>query len=166
MEVIKNNNATNRNIRNNRMNSSSAKPVFQAKTPMDHAKADIKRAVKKAAGRYVQFENGVKGLLVAAAMYDNWPHFVVVDRDRKVQYVPSSETFETLDFDINFSVLNYIRTHEPAIIEDLVKNDVNAICDRPGLLTMVTVQRTRPTAAPAAQDKKKPAFSGKKNTTK
>jgi hypothetical protein len=151
MKTTKNSRPT-ANKQNNRFNSfnarnttTSSKPAFQAKTPLDNAKHDIQYAVKNAAGKYVKFENtGETGLLVGAAMHGGWPAYVLVDRDRKVKFVESNQKFDTIDYDINLSILNYLRNNEPEFIEELAKDAVSNSADPNGWLTRVTVKRQVP----------------------
>jgi hypothetical protein len=151
METNKNSRPT-ANKQNSRFNSFNArntatpsKPAFQAKTPLDNAKKDAQYAVKNAAGKYVKFEDtGEYGLLVGAAMHGGWPTYVVVDRDRKVKFVEVSHQFNTMDYDINLSILNYLRNNEPEFIEELAKDAVDKSADPNGWLTRIVVKRQVP----------------------
>ena len=167
MENVKNPRTNNTAVKNNhsRFNGgkSAAGATFQAKTPAELAKRDARKAAGVAAGRYVKFENtGESGLLTGVAMFDGWPVYVIVDRDRKVHFVESNQRFEFLDFDINFSVLNYLRNNEPDFIEELVANKVATTADRQGMITPITVQRPRLTEQPAGD--KKPGFKANSNS--
>lgn len=159
METVKNprnNRVNNRNKRGSKTNS----VAFQAKTPAEQAKAEVRRAAKSGSGKYVVFETtGEKGLMVGAAMLEGWPVYVVVDRDRKVRFVESTQRFEYLGYDINLSVLNYLRNNEPGFIEDIVAEEVAKVCDRQGMITPIVVQRQ--------PEQQKPAFkaNGKKQST-
>lgn len=151
METVK-------NPRNNRVNNHGSKPVgvaFQAKTPAEQAKADTRRAANTGSGKYVVFENtGEKGLMVGAAVLDGWPMYVIVDRDRKVRFVEPGQRFEYLGYDINFSILNYLRINEPEYIKNLVAEEVAKTCGRQGMITPIVVQRQT--------EQQKPAFKGNK----
>jgi hypothetical protein len=167
MDVNKNSQSTVRKS-NKQFNSfnarTSSKPAFQAKTPLDNAKKDIKYAVKKASGKYVKFtESGAYGLLVGAAMYCGWPAYILVDRDRKVQFIESTDKFDVIDYDINLSVLNYLRNYDTNFIEELVKENVNISVDSNGLLTPIVVKRQANNQEPRNNKKFKAHKSVKKS---
>lgn len=114
--------------------------MFQAETPKEEAKRKIIAACRRDAGKYISFtDENIVGLLVGAVMKDNWPHFVLIDKDRKPAYVRSDSVFKIVkEIPANLSILDYLLNNQEDFIydvaEDAVKNsDYEA-------LTKVTVR--------------------------
>lgn len=116
--------------------------VFQVKTPMDELKDKTRQRAIAAAGKYVEFSSGISGLLVGALYFNYEPFFVLVNKGRNITLVSAIEKFDYADYDINFSVLNYIRTHNPEVIVELVSKKV---AEKYGdvMMTPITVNPVR-----------------------
>lgn len=107
-------------------NRRSSTPMFQAETPKETARKKVLNAVKRDAGKYISFpDEGITGLFAGACMYDNYPHFVIIDKDRKAQYVNADNVFTMVkQVPGNLSILDYLREHEPEFIQEVAENAI------------------------------------------
>lgn len=122
------NNSKSNSKSNLKTNNRHSSLMFQAETPKEEAKRKILAAVKRDAGKYINFESeNVSGLFVGACMYNNWPHFILLDKDRKPVFVNYNSTFKIVkEVPANLSILDYLRkTQEDylyGVATDAVKN--------------------------------------------
>lgn len=146
-------------LSNNRRNST---PMFQAETPKEEARKKIISTARRDAGKYISFpDEAVTGLFVGAVMKDNWPHFVLIDKDRKAQYVRSDSTFKIIkEVPANLSILDYLLQHQEDFIYEVAENAMNA--DNVEALTKVTVNYGRERRE-ASQNNQTRKFSNKNN---
>lgn len=104
---------------NNWKKQKNNKVSFQAESPMDKIKETMKNACARDGGKYIDFGLNVNGILVGGCMYAllasdaKTPHFVLLDRDRNLTFVPATEKYSLLkEIPINLSILNYLWEHE------------------------------------------------------
>lgn len=108
-------------------NYRSGNTMFQAETPKEEAKRKIIATCKRDAGKYIAFpDQNVIGLFVGAVMLNNWPHFVLIDKDRKPAYVRSDETFTIVKvIPGNLSILDYLLNNQQDFIQDVAEDAMN-----------------------------------------
>ena len=81
----------------------------------------IETVVTRDGGSYAEFSNGV-GLLVAGAKQKGKFYFVWLDRDRKLQFTDTKDTYHLLSYHPDLSILDYLLKHERNTIFDIVDN--------------------------------------------
>lgn len=98
------------------------KPVVDRKAAFENAKQRTVAAIKKDGGRFVRFEEKRYGLLVCAVECQKKLNFLYIDKDRKIECVPVSETFSLMrQLPGDLSVLNYIYNHQKEELSELVR---------------------------------------------
>lgn len=122
------NNKTN-NFKSVSKSSNRSTPMFQAETPKEEAKRKCINAIKRDAGKYVDFsDEGIIGLLAGACVYNGWANFLIIDKDKKIIPIKAINTYHIVkNIPANLSVLDYLKRDQPEflqeITEDFIKND-------------------------------------------
>lgn len=85
-----------------------SKVVFQAESPADKIRRSLINVCERDGGRYIHFDE-LFGILVGAVRIKDDYFFAIIDKDRKVQYVESTERYSLVkDIPGDLSVLNYL----------------------------------------------------------
>lgn len=89
------------------------KKFVDHKANYENAKEKMKTVISRDGGKFVSFDNEHYGLLVAGVEHQKKLYFMLLDKDRRVDFVPMKETYTWLkEVPGNLSVLYYLYQHE------------------------------------------------------
>lgn len=107
------------------------KPAFTAITPMLKAEASAKKMMAYAAGKYVSITNELyyklNGLLVCLGKTGSTAVYIVMDKDKKVHYIPvMSYNIDIINGPVpmEMSVVEWLRQHETNFMIDKITEDI------------------------------------------
>ena len=124
------------------------KKIFRNTKSLEDLKKQVKTAISKVGGKFVQFDNidHTEGLMLAGIIDDTLDDntnqdkvcFAIMDRDKKVVYVNNNEHFSVLqNIPSSLYILNYLYTHEPETLLDYAEHAFDK--DKVDLFTKICI---------------------------
>lgn len=116
---VKKNTNNEKNHRVKKNNAREKKHVYS----FEEIQKNITESLVRTGGRYVRFDNPEhsEGLMCAGVSIDNAIFFAIINKDRKIEYVPSNIHYTVLRYPSNnLSVLDYLYKTNHTMIENIV----------------------------------------------